>query len=154
MRPGMRSKAFRKISRKAGLMTTAFKQTQIVSAAQEKNKMLFDHESLSASMQRSLLRSEIPNARSQALSLPCSTGQQALRPCVYIALACSRCGSVRQAIAELPTQAVVACPECKQECSFVLLGSGLTSRKLPFHQVHIVEPTRWDSQDDGEPNSS
>jgi len=135
-------------------MTTAFKQTQIVSAAQEKNKMLFDHEPLSASMQRSSLRSAIPDDRSQASSQPFSSGQHALRPCIYIALACSCCGSVRQAIAELPTQAVIACPECKQECSFVLLGSGLTLRSLPFHQVHIVEPTRWDSPGDGEPNSS
>jgi DNA-directed RNA polymerase subunit RPC12/RpoP len=77
-----------------------------------------------------------------------------LRPCIYIAFRCSRCGAVRQAISQLPAQAVVACPECSQECAFVLLGSGLTSRSLPFHQVHIVEPTRWDPSFDGETNSS
>jgi hypothetical protein len=57
-------------------------------------------------------------------------------------------------MAELPSQALVACLECGREGSFILLGSGLTSKSLPFHQVHIVEPTRWDPQIDGETNSS
>jgi hypothetical protein len=135
-------------------MTTALNQTQIVPAAQEKNKMPFDHEPFSVSMPRSPLRAALSNDRSQSSSQLSSAGQHALRPCIYIALSCSRCGSVRQAIPELPTQAVIACPECNHECTFVLLGSGLTSRNLPFHQVHIVEPTRWDSPGDGEPDSS
>jgi predicted amidophosphoribosyltransferase len=67
---------------------------------------------------------------------------------------CSRCGSVRQAITELPAQALIVCPECGRECTFVLLGSGLTSNNLPFHQVHSIEPTRWDPRFDGETNSS
>jgi hypothetical protein len=112
--------------------------------------MLFDHEPTSASMQRSSPCSAMPDDRSQVSP----SGQHTLRPCIYIALRCSRCGSVRQAIAELPAHAVIGCPECGEECTFVLLGSGLTSRNLPFHQVHIVEPTRWDPQLDGETNSS
>jgi DNA-directed RNA polymerase subunit RPC12/RpoP len=135
-------------------MTTALNQMQIVSAAQEKNKMLFDHEPLSASTQRSSRAQSLPDDCSQSSSEPSSAGQHALRPCIYIALRCSRCGSVRHAIAELPAQAVIACPECSQECTFVLLGLGLTSRSLPFHQVLIVEPTRWDSHLDSETNSS
>jgi hypothetical protein len=134
-------------------MTTALNQMQTVSAAQEKNKMLFDHEPLSASAQRSSLRHAMSDDRNQSSSqlLAC---RPALSACIYIALPCSHCGSVRQAIPELPAQAVVACPECSKECTFVFLGSGLTSRPLPFHQVHIIEPTRWNSHLDGEANSS
>ena len=135
-------------------MTTLLNQTQIVSAAQEKNKMLFDHEPLSAFMQRFPHSSATPDDCSQSSSQTSSPGEHALRPCIYIAFRCSQCGSVRQAIADLPKQAVIACPECNQECAFVLLGFGLTSRNLPFHQVHIVAPTQWDSPDDGEPDSS
>jgi hypothetical protein len=120
-----------------------------VSALPEKNKMAVDHDPSSASMQRS----SIGPALSDDLS-PSSSQQRALRPCFYIALSCSRCGSVRQAIAELPAQTLIACSECGRQCSFVLLGRGLTSRSLPFHQVHIVEPTRWDPQVDFETNSS
>jgi len=135
-------------------MTTLLSQTQIVSATQEKSKMLFDHEPLSASMQLSSLRSATPDDCSQSSAQPSSAGQHQLRSCIYVAFRCSQCGSVRQAVPELPMQAVIACPECNQECTFVLLGSGLTSRNLPFHQVHIVAPTQWDSPDDGEPDSS
>jgi hypothetical protein len=134
-------------------MTTVLDQAQIVLATQEKNKMFFDHEPLSASMQRSSLRYATPDDCSQSSSQP-SAGQHALRPCIYVAFRCSHCGFVRQAIAELPTHAVIACPECNQECAFILLGSGLTSRNLPFHQVHIVAPTQWESSGDGEPDSS
>ena len=130
-------------------MTTALDQIQIVSAAQEKNEMLFDHGSSSAPRQRSALCSSIADDGSQSMS-----PESALRSCIYIALRCSHCGPVRQAITEIPTQAVVACPECSKECGFVLLGSGLTSRNLPFHQVLVVEPTRWDSSVEGEANTS
>src|SRR5579864_1147818 len=128
-------------------MTTQLNHANSVSAVQEKNKMPFDHEPFSASTpcSQSFSMSADHNQRSS---------QPALRPCIYIALSCSRCGSVRQAMAELPSQALIACPECGQECSFILLGSGLTSRNLPFHQVHIVEPTRWNPQVNGETNSS
>ena len=135
-------------------MTTAVNQMQIVSAAQKKNKMLFDHEPLSAFTQRSSRPQSMSNDCNHSSSQPSSVGQQALRACIYVALRCSCCGSVRQAIAEPPAQGVVACPECSQECTFVLLGSGLTTRKLPFHQILIVEPTQWDSHLDSEPNSS
>ena len=133
-------------------MTTALNQTQTVSVAQEKNKMP-DHEPSSASVQRASVCQSITDVSSQSFS-QLVTRQPALRPCIYIALRCSRCGSVRQAITELPAQALVACPECSKECGFVVLGSGLTSRLLPFHQVHIIEPTQWVSQVDGEANSS
>ena len=135
-------------------MTTPLNQTQIVSAVQEKNKMLFDHEPASASMQRSSPCSAMPDDRSQASTQPSSAGQHAFASVYLHCSLCSRCGSVRQAIADLPAHSVIGCPECGQECTFVLLGSGLTSRNLPFHQVHIVEPTRWDPQLDGETNSS
>jgi DNA-directed RNA polymerase subunit RPC12/RpoP len=122
--------------------------THNVSALPEKNKMRLDHDSSSALMQSSSLGSAMSDDLSQ------SSQQCALRPCTYIALRCSRCGSVRQALTELPAQSLIACPECGRQCSFILLGQGLTSRDLPFHQVHIVEPTRWDQEVDGETNSS
>jgi DNA-directed RNA polymerase subunit RPC12/RpoP len=108
-----------------------------------------DYEPFSASMQRSSLLGSALDDRIQSAS-----HQPVLSPCIYLALSCSRCGSVRQAIAELPAQAAIACPECGRQCTFVLLGSGLTSRRLPFYQVHIIEPTRWDSRLDGEVDSS
>lgn len=108
-----------------------------------------DHEPFSASTQRSSPGASAGDDRSQSALL-----QPALRLCIYIALRCECCGSVRQAIPELPAHVVIACPECSQECAFVLLGSGLTSRNLPFYQVHIVEPTQWDPAVDGETNSS
>src|SRR5258707_5029441 len=135
-------------------MTTQLNQTQILSAIQEKNKMHFDHKLPSASMQSSSRRSAISDGFSQSASQQFSAGKHVLRPCIYIALRCSRCGPVRQALPELPTQDVIACPECSRECGFGLLGSGVTSRNIPFHQVHIIEPTRWDPQVDGETNSS
>jgi hypothetical protein len=129
-------------------MTTQLNQ-QNISAAEEKNKTASDSEPFSAPMQRSSLLGSALDDRIQSAS-----HQPVLSPCIYIALSCSRCGSVRQAIAELPAQAAMACPECARECTFVLLGSGLTSRNLPFYQVHIIEPTRWDSRLDGEVDSS
>ena len=130
-------------------MTSLVNQTQIVFAIQEKNKMPFDHEPLSASTQRSSLLAASGDDHIQS-----SLHHPTLQPCIYIAFRCSRCGAVRQAISQVPAQAVVACPECSQECAFVLLGSGLTTSPLPFHQVHIVEPTRCDPALDGEADSS
>src|SRR6476661_9096258 len=101
-------------------MKTRLNHAHAVLAVQEKNKVPFDHEPFSASMPHSSLRASAGDDRQSA------TGQSALRSCIYIAFRCSRCGSVRQAMAELPSQALIACPECGRECSFILLGSGLT----------------------------
>jgi predicted nucleic acid-binding Zn ribbon protein len=130
-------------------MTPQLNQTQIVVAIPEKNKMPVDHDSSSASTQCSSHGPALSDDLSQS-----SSPQRALRQCIYIALRCSRCGSVRQAITHIPEQPLIACPECGRECSFVMLGSGFTSRDLPFHQVHGIEPTRWDQQVDCETNSS
>lgn len=135
-------------------MRIQLNQAQFILAIQEKNKMPFDHDALSASTQRPLPSQSIPHDRSRPPSQSSVVCQPSLHPCSYISLQCSRCGSVRQAIANLPTQAFIACPECNRECSFLLLGSGLTTRSLPFHQIHSVEPTRWDQSIDGETNSS
>ncbi len=134
-------------------MTTELNQTQVFFAAQEK-KMPFDHDPSSASTQLGSLRSSVSGDRRQCSSQPSSTDQAALRSCIYIALGCSHCGAVRQAITELPMHSAVACPECGQECSFVLLGSGFTKRNLPFHEVHGIEPTRWGQPIEPETNSS
>jgi DNA-directed RNA polymerase subunit RPC12/RpoP len=124
-----------------------------ISSLLEKNKTPIDHEQLSASAQCSPMSPAMSDDLSQ-FSSPPRSAQSALRPCIYIALRCSRCGSIRQALTEISAEAVIACPECSRECTFVLLGSGLTSRNLPFHQVQIIEPTRWEPRFDGETNSS
>jgi len=62
-----------------------------------------------------------------------------LLPCVYIAVQCSRCGDVRQASPELPASAAILCPHCGTDCSYILLGSGFTRRKLPFYEVRSTE---------------
>jgi len=74
--------------------------------------------------------------------------QAPLVPCVYIALLCSHCGDLRQALAALPNSEITICPECARACAFVLLGSGLTRRVLPFHELRPAEPTRWDRRSD------
>src|SRR5580765_5351488 len=61
----------------------------------------------------------------------------ALVPCVYIALRCSHCGEIRQAMGKLPISDNAACPECGKRCSFVLLASGRTRSKLPFHEIYV-----------------
>jgi len=135
-------------------MTTELNQTQVFFAAQEKKKMAFDHDTLLVSTRLGSLRPSISGDRPQCSSQPSSADQAALRSCIYIALRCLRCGAVRQAITEVPAQGTVACPECGQECSFVLLGSGLTKRNLPFHEVLITEPTRWVQPIEPETDSS
>ena len=70
--------------------------------------------------------------------------ENSLSACVYIALSCSHCGELRQALAELPQSASVACPVCGRSCAFVPLGSGRTKKMLPFHELHTGEQTRWD----------
>jgi hypothetical protein len=62
-----------------------------------------------------------------------------LASCVYIALRCSHCGELRQALSQPPGSETVLCPACGMACSFVLLGKGRTSRKLPFHEIHNRE---------------
>lgn len=61
--------------------------------------------------------------------------QAALHPCVYLGMQCSTCGQVRQALSLLPDSATIACPACGRLCDFILLGAGLTTRKLPFHEI-------------------
>lgn len=70
-----------------------------------------------------------------------------LVPCVYVALRCPHCGESRQALAVLPPSGDVPCPECGIACSFVLLGSGLTTWQLPFHEIRSGEQLRWITQE-------
>src|SRR3954469_9740613 len=126
-------------------MTTALNELQIASTAQEKNKVFFDHEPLSALRQRSALCSSIADGGSQSTSQ-----QHALRPWIYIAFRCSHCGPVRQAIAELPTQAVIACPACSRECAFLLLGPGMPGmqqgmRILPTPVLNDIKKSSFSS---------
>jgi hypothetical protein len=62
---------------------------------------------------------------------------QALASCAYIGLQCSHCGDVRQALADFPAGETTLCPQCGTPCSFSRLGTGLTSRDLPFHEAAL-----------------
>ena len=84
------------------------------------------------------------SARIVAAERGSSLAHGPLVPCVYIAMRCSRCGNIRQALAALPKTESTVCPECAQGCSFVFLGPGLTKRVLPFYELYPVEPTSWD----------
>lgn len=61
--------------------------------------------------------------------------QPVLSSCVYIGLQCSQCGDVRQALMNLPAGETTLCPQCGATCCFSRLGTGLTSRELPFHEI-------------------
>lgn len=61
--------------------------------------------------------------------------QPELVSCVYIGLQCSQCGDVRQALNNLPAGETTLCPQCGATCCFSRLGTGLTSRELPFHEI-------------------
>src|SRR5579859_663302 len=112
-------------------------------------KMSFDYQSLSNSAQpSSLQQSHGPHQFSAHTVVAQSYSQAPLIPCVYIALLCSHCGDLRQALAALPNSAITVCPECGRSCAFVLLGSGLTKRPLPFHEIRPAEQTRWDRSSD------
>ena len=109
-------------------------------------KMSFDHQSLLSSTQRGSqpAMSDGMHQFSAHTVVAQRDSQASLVPCVYIALLCSHCGDLRQALAALPDSEITVCPECARACSFVLLGSGLTKRVLPFHEIRPAEPTRWD----------
>jgi hypothetical protein len=112
-------------------------------------KMSFDGQPLSNSAQpNSLQQSHGPHQFSAHTVVAQSGSQAPLVPCVYIALLCSHCGDLRQALAALPNSAITVCPECARSCAFVLLGSGLTRRALPFHEIRPAEQTRWDDRSD------
>jgi hypothetical protein len=70
-----------------------------------------------------------------------------LVPCVYIALRCQHCGELRQALASAPLSENVDCPICSASCIFLLLGRGITSSPLPFHELYPRELTRWINHD-------
>src|SRR5689334_12129913 len=110
-------------------------------------KMSFDHQSLLSSTQRRS-QSDGKHQFSAHPAVAQRDSQAPLVPCVYIALLCSHCGDLRQALAALPNTAITVCPECSRSCAFVLLGSGLTKRALPFHEIRPAEQTAWDRQSD------
>lgn len=60
----------------------------------------------------------------------------ALHQCVYIVIACRGCGEVRQALLKAPAASQTFCPQCLRPADFVVLGVGVTTRPLPFHEIH------------------
>lgn len=112
-------------------------------------KMSFDHQYVSTSVKPSSSQQSHGSHQFSAHTVVAQSHSQApLVPCVYIALLCSHCGDLRQALAALPNSAITVCPECARSCAFVLLGSGLTKRALPFHEIRPAEQTAWDHRSD------
>ena len=112
-------------------------------------KMSFDRQQVSTSVKPSAVQQSHGPHQFSACAVVAQSGSQAsLVPCVYIALLCSHCGDLRQALAFAPDTEITVCPECARACAFVLLGSGLTRRALPFHEIRPAELTRWDRRGD------
>src|SRR5215467_6481952 len=84
-------------------------------------KMSFDQQSLLSSTQRGSQSDWKHQFSAHPVVAQCDS-QAPLVPCVYIALLCSRCGDLRQALAALPDSEITVCPECARACAFVLLG--------------------------------
>ncbi|HEY2497242.1 MAG TPA: hypothetical protein VGK24_09240 [Candidatus Angelobacter sp.] len=80
--------------------------------------------------------------------------QSSFNSCVYVALRCRHCGDIRQALAKIPPAESHVCPECSQPCNFVYLGSGLTQKQLPFHELYPNEQTQWARRIDDSVDSS
>ena len=95
-----------------------------------------------------------PEAQSQRSAATINLGQltAALAPCIYISLQCSQCGDLRQAVAHLPSSAVIRCPQCGALCEFVVLATGFTRRKLPFFEIPRL-PTKLLARRDELPSS-
>ena len=160
MRPGLRAKTAGTISGAQQPLNSIASQSHVSTATLE-NKMSVDHQ-LSVTLDRPLSRSAAtcpshhralsahetlrsvakpsPDHRASSPADSSRSAAKPLAPCVYIAFRCSHCGDVRQALPQLPSGDSLACPECGQPCSFVPLGSGLTRRELPFHEIHASEP--------------
>lgn len=124
--------------------------TCMQSARSTETQMPLDHDLLSTSQARcpqdqSRSKGQYPSVhRAASAERLLSPAENSLFACVYIALRCSHCGELRQALGALPQSDDVACPVCSRSCSFVPLGSGLTKKTLPFHEIHTAEQTRWD----------
>ena len=113
------------------------------------DQMSFDHQHSSSSAKPgSVQQSHGSHQLSAHTVVAQSHSQSPLVPCVYIALLCSHCGELRQALAALPNTEIAVCPECSRACAFVLLGSGLTRRVLPFHELRPAPQTPWDHGSD------
>lgn len=141
-------------------MTTSVSQIRKYSDRKLEMKMPLEHELQSivndpGPLKQSTFEAQHPPAdqASSADGVP-RRSESSLIPCVYIALMCPHCGPLRQALAELPDSDTVVCPECARNSRFVLLGSGLTKKKLPFHEVHSAEQARRDHRSKEKTDSS
>lgn len=105
------------------------------SGGREMQILFGDHRDQQGSSSQQVTNST--NSSSAPIASPAANS--ALTSCVYIALRCSQCGELRQALSCLPVSETVLCPECGTPCSFVSLGAGLTSRPLPFYEIQSSE---------------
>jgi hypothetical protein len=156
----MRSKTLGTISGETDAMTTSVSQIRKYSDRKLEMKMPLDHELQSIVNDLGPLKQSSFEAQHRPADQAASAdgvprlSENSLIPCVYIALMCPHCGHLRQALAELPDTDAVVCPVCARNCRFVLLGSGLTRKKLPFHEVHSAEQTRRDHRSEEKTDSS
>lgn len=69
-----------------------------------------------------------------------SPAEPVLAACLYLAIHCAQCESVRQGRPDYPESSTVPCPRCGSECSFTVLGAGVTRKPLPFYEVKKTDP--------------
>lgn len=152
MWPGMRAKTLRTISGEANRLTTHPSQNETYSTGKAETQMPLESELLSSAgncgsqRQSSSAGSLQSGNHSEAAGSSPGLLESALVPCVYIALRCSLCGELRQALTNLPASTNVLCPECGRSCCFVTLGRGLTKSQLPFYEIHTREKPRLNFQ--------
>jgi hypothetical protein len=108
-------------------------------ASPKLNSQSLNHESKAWPDSKSLVPAPLATSTDHAPT----RAQSQLVLCVYIALRCSHCGELRQALHVTPSSESVACPECGATCSFIVLGFGLTKTQLPFHEILSREQMRW-----------
>jgi hypothetical protein len=78
-------------------------------------------------------------------ALPLTILRNGLTHCYYLSLHCRRCGNVRAAVEEVPSDRFHPCPLCHRDCVYAILGEGGTQRALPFWN-QIRESVSLDNQ--------
>ncbi len=68
-----------------------------------------------------------------------------MKPCVYIEITCPKHEEVRLVLKTFPLAEIAVCPGCGFPRPWVMLGAGLTSRELPFHEV-LREHRNWNRE--------
>ncbi|HET6842233.1 MAG TPA: hypothetical protein VFK06_11200 [Candidatus Angelobacter sp.] len=81
-----------------------------------------------------------PQGQTSLSEATLAPAEPALAACLYLAIHCAQCESVRQGRPDYPESSTVRCPRCGSESSFTVLGAGVTRKPLPFYEVKRTDP--------------